>query len=239
MVLLYMKRIFDWSKKSVKYFSLAGVVCVLCAMFFLTGCESKVYVKFLQNELNQEKAIQVEYDLKIGNEIYNFVRTLQGTSENISGGAGGSGEESFFDVSEIKKEFATIGIKNVTITSANAKALNIRTTISLDEKNILRQSGCITPTGNIVLSAKELCSLYELLPDTVQQYIDLFMAPVFVGDEMSSEEYEQLLSSVYGADFANEIKKAKIFVQVEKAGTKKEKSLPLIDFLTMGVKGVL
>ena len=72
------------------------------------------------------------------------------------------------------------------------------------------------------------------MPSIMRSYIDLFMAPVFTEEEMSNEEYLELISSVYGQILADEIKTSTVdFIVVLSDGKTKQFSLELIDLINI------
>ena len=86
----------------------------------------------------------------------------------------------------------------------------------------------------IEFSRNNLLKMYDNMPSIMRSYIDLFMAPVFTEEEMSNEEYLELISSVYGQILADEIKTSTVdFIVVLSDGKTKQFSLELIDLINI------
>ena len=68
----------------------------------------------------------------------------------------------------------------------------------------------------------------------MKSYIDMFMAPAFSDEEMSDDEYIDLVGSVYGEVVAEEIKNSKINLTLTKLDGKKQKySVRLLDLINI------
>jgi hypothetical protein len=52
------------------------------------------------------------------------------------------------------------------------------------------------------------------MPADTAEYLELLMAPVFTGETMSSAEYIELLSSIYGKNIGTEMKNANLFLSL-------------------------
>lgn len=99
------------------------------------------------------------------------------------------------------------------------------------------------------LSPATMRALYASMDLQTRSYVDLFMAPVFIGEPMSGEEYTALIASVYGKDLAQEIADARMEITLtaprgEKAascsnadaklsGRSARFSIPLLDLLVL------
>ena len=200
--------------------------------FSLCSCDSEVNIAVQENG----NAI-VRYDARLGNAFVNFLKSFYSFDDITSAT---NAPVLFFDTELMKKEFEVLGMKNVSVTSTSPSRLIIQGTVPLNNEkddNIILASGCMNKDGNIFLNPKSLLALYSLLPSQIQQYADLFMAPVFVGDFMSKEEYVETLASLYGDELASEIKNAKVSVTLKnKNGKQVKKNLSLVDVLTISGK---
>ena len=195
----------------------------ICATFYLfailafTGCASLVQVKA---EKSGMQTLSAEIDL--GEVITNAIKEASsGLSEiNSSGGLDSNNEFVIFDTKKIKSALENSEFKNAKISSPEFSKLNI--------------SG----TGNLSSFAfqneKSLKNLASTLPAETQSFFDLLMAPVFTGEKMTANEYEDLVAVVYGENLAQELKKSAVELSlVSPAGKTKRFSIPLTDFLTL------
>lgn len=113
-------------------------------------------------------------------------------------------------------------------------------------------SSLVRSDGNsmsISITPESMLGIYDSLDGDARGYMDLFMAPVFTGDQMSGEEYAVLVASVYGKDIADEISGAVIDLSLSApkgkkiascsspeatlSGRKATLSVPLLKLLTL------
>lgn len=99
------------------------------------------------------------------------------------------------------------------------------------------------------LSPATLRALYASMDEQTKSYVDLFMAPVFTGEQMSGDEYTALIASLYGRALADEIAGASMDITLtapkgEKVasctkddakltGRRAQFSIPLLDLLVL------
>ena len=86
---------------------------------------------------------------------------------------------------------------------------------------------------SIKVSKKNLLKFYDELPEELQAYLDMFMSPVFTGEEMTDAEYMELISEVYGQELADEFSDATIKIAVESPAGNKKYLIKLIDILNI------
>lgn len=119
-----------------------------------------------------------------------------------------------FDEAQIKQTLETTGFEKVSVKNTSQNSLHISGKINKNGENPAVGSGIVefADSGNIRLSfsAETLQKLYELLPFELKSYIDMLMAPSFTGEEISDEEYLDLVGTVYGEKVADELKDASV-----------------------------
>lgn len=76
------------------------------------------------------------------------------------------------------------------------------------------------------LSPETAQYIVSLLPEETASYTELFMAPLFTGEIMSSSEYEELIAAVYGNQLATELSASSFTLSISIPGTISSVSVP-------------
>lgn len=200
------------------------LVALFCSVIlFLTSCKSQIKITFSKN------ACTVKYSTKLGKALFDTFYAFAGETES----------EKIFDTEQFKQIFSEGGLKNVSAESKVIDEISIQGDIDGNNGDFISGSSIIKSSNNgknveIEFSKNNLLKMYDNMPSIMRSYIDLFMAPVFTEEEMSNEEYLELISSVYGQILADEIKTSTVdFIVVLSDGKTKQFSLELIDLINI------
>lgn len=200
------------------------LVALFCSVIlFLTSCKSQIKITFSKN------ACTVKYSTKLGKALFDTFYAFAGETES----------EKIFDTEQFKQIFSEGGLKNVSAESKVIDEISIQGDIDGNNGNFISGASIIKSSNNgknveIEFSRNNLLKMYDNMPSIMRSYIDLFMAPVFTEEEMSNEEYLELISSVYGQILADEIKTSTVdFIVVLSDGKTKQFSLELIDLINI------
>lgn len=200
------------------------LVALFCSVIlFLTSCKSQIKITFSKN------ACTVKYSTKLGKALFDTFYAFAGETES----------ERIFDTEQFKQIFSEGGLKNVSAESKVIDEISIQGDIDGNNGDFISGSSIIKSSNNgknveIEFSRNNLLKMYDNMPSIMRSYIDLFMAPVFTEEEMSNEEYLELISSVYGKILADEIKTSTVdFIVVLSDGKTKQFSLELIDLINI------
>ena len=200
------------------------LVALFCSVvLFLTSCKSQIKITFSKN------ACTVKYSTKLGKALFDTFYAFAGETES----------EKIFDTEQFKQIFSEGGLKNVSAESKVIDEISIQGDIDGNNGDFISGSSIIKSSNNgknveIEFSRNNLLKMYDNMPSIMRSYIDLFMAPVFTEEEMSNEEYLELISSVYGQILADEIKTSTVdFIVVLSDGKTKQFSLELIDLINI------
>ena len=200
------------------------LVALFCSVIlFLTSCKSQIKITFSKN------ACTVKYSTKLGKALFDTFYAFAGETES----------ERIFDTEQFKQVFSEGGLKNVSAESKVIDEISIQGDIDGNNGDFISGSSIIKSSNNgknveIEFSRNNLLKMYDNMPSIMRSYIDLFMAPVFTEEEMSNEEYLELISSVYGQILADEIKTSTVdFIVVLSDGKTKQFSLELIDLINI------
>lgn len=200
------------------------LVALFCSVIlFLTSCKSQIKITFSKN------ACTVKYSTKLGKALFDTFYAFAGETES----------ERIFDTEQFKQIFSEGGLKNVSAESKVIDEISIQGDIDGNNGDFISGASIIKSSNNgknveIEFSRNNLLKMYDNMPSIMRSYIDLFMAPVFTEEEMSNEEYLELISSVYGQILADEIKTSTVdFIVALSDGKTKQFSLELIDLINI------
>ena len=200
------------------------LVALFCSVIlFLTSCKSQIKITFSKN------ACTVKYSTKLGKALFDTFYAFAGETES----------ERIFDTEQFKQIFSEGGLKNVSAESKVIDEISIQGDIDGNNGDFISGASIIKSSNNgknveIEFSRNNLLKMYDNMPSIMRSYIDLFLAPVFTEEEMSNEEYLELISSVYGQILADEIKTSTVdFIVVLSDGKTKQFSLELIDLINI------
>ncbi|OJF77314.1 MAG: hypothetical protein BKP49_02270 [Treponema sp. CETP13] len=177
--------------------------------------------------------------------------TLESTILSFSGAQEGS---SIYNPSVLSDSLTAAGFSINQMSFPHNTGIDL--TIQTDEMLI---PGCTVTNNSFtwIITPETMKEIIALTPEETRSYVDLLMAPIITGEELTSQEYNNLIASMYGSTLAtklsssvvtisfttpNEITSATLEPQncgsVEIKGKNAEFTLPLDKFLSLfsGVK---
>lgn len=227
---------------------LRKIICasaLVMAFGFLTSCSSK-----LNLTAGSDNGVNVDFNMIMGSALTNTIKQL---TSNMGGG-----EQGIFSAQVMKDAFVDSDFTNVKVSNPTKNSMSFNGNLPPDNKQT-HASGNLRAVDFVVcrdngmylrLSPSSLKGFADGLPDDTHNYLDLFMAPVFTGEEMSKADYKMLIASIYGNQIAAELDNSIITINlmppkgkniskasVPKDGTadasKASFSIPLMDFLCL------
>lgn len=203
----------------------------LCFLLF-----SACFFSSCENELKicaDDSGIHFDYKVNFGKSFLNILSSAFGSDS--------SEDSQNFDADEIARFFIDSKFQDVSANSSGGGIFFVSGKLSEAAEDPVSKSGMVSVLQNgfsIKISRENLLEFYSNLPEDMQNYLDMLMAPAFTGEEMPDDEYIELLSEVYGQALADEISAAVVKISVESnSGTKKNYSVRLVDILN--IKNVL
>lgn len=199
------------------------VVLFSAIALFFTSCKSQIKITVSKNSCT------VKYSTKLGKALFDTFYAFAGETES----------EKIFDTDQFKEIFSEGGLKNVSAESKAIDEISIQGDTDNQNADFIAGSSIIKSSNDgknveIDFSKSNLLAMYDKMPSIMRSYIDLFMAPVFTEEEMTDDEYLELISSVYGQILADEIKDSTIdFTVVAADGKTKKFTLKLIDLINI------
>ncbi len=200
-------------------------------MVFATGCSSKVTI-----QANPNKSQDVEIKIDLGKHL---LKTINGLTQGL--GKFMDGEEipeitaaNLVTKRDIENTIGTQGAKNISVANPSKEMLDIK--FSLDKNSKLKNF--IEQTENSLslnLSGSSLQEIYFSFDEDDTMILDLLMAPCFTGEEISAEDYADVIETLYGRELANDLRTAKIdWILVAPKGVKSRTfQTTVLDFLTL------
>ena len=128
-------------------------------------------------------------------------------------------EDNFYDKEILSSNLQSLGFSNINLeTGKNADLklfAQLKNISNLEEENPL--SSAFVKTENsfeLQINPEKMLSVLEAIPE-MTDYLDLLMAPVYTGEELSESEYLELFASVYGESFAKDFENTNLLIQIE------------------------
>lgn len=195
------------------------VVVYFCVLFLFSSCGNELKIKV------SESGINFDYKIISSNEFFSLF--FANNSENAA-----------FDAEEITKIFMDSGFESVNALTLNSgRNLEVKAALPESADDPISKSGMLLVAENklkIILNNTNLLSFYENLSSDLQSYLDMLMAPTFTGEEMTNEEYIELVSEVYGERLAKELEEATVKITLDSFfKTEKVYSVKIVDILNM------
>lgn len=196
-----------------------ALLAALCFSIFFTSCGNEVKIKA------EADGLGFEYTISGASEFFSLFYADE--EYEVTG----------FDTEGTKKYFEDSGFNKVSARSLESKALKVEGSLSNSKEDPFSKSGMIAKSGNgvlVKLNKETLQRFYESLSDELRSYFDMLMAPGFSDDEMTDEEYIELIAEVYGQTLADELSKAVIKINlVNSNGVEKRQTIRLLDILNI------
>lgn len=230
----------------------------LIILFAVTGCSSGIVIK-----ASTDQSVEVQFAM-------NMEKVLADTVLSISSSQNGSNKKNAHVIfskealEQLRKSFDSSDFNNVKVATPTKTSFSISGNIEPPhlQKNVTANNlkassfvSCTPKSLTVTLSPVTAKKLINTLPEKSREYIDLFMAPIFTGENMTTDEYKSLLAAVYGQELANELEKSFVKIalyppkgfSIKKAfafnkeyktsdSNKIVFSIPLLEFLTLKTK---
>ena len=208
------------SKTLKLIFACAGLI-ILCA-----SCTSEITL-----ELKKDGSVNVEFSGAAGNAFAALINSASGmSSENASSGS------VIFDTNEIEYEMGANGFSKVKAVSKKGADL----TIAMTDKNqksalftsdvVKIEKGKLTAT----LSPENLVKFYNAADSQTVQFLDMLLAPIFNDEQMTDEEYTEVLASFYGDQIAQEMNSSSFRITLKNPdGSQVVQTIPFVKLLTL------
>ena len=199
-----------------------GLTLIFFSFLFLS-CTTEVTLT-----VKADDSVDIQFE---GGAGAAFTKMISGAA-GVSGAGSDAGTESdmLIDADAVSYELAKAGFSAVKVNQKKGGAVYI----SMNDK---KQSSYIFTSGIIksqkgkltaAISRKSLEDFYTSADEQTRMTLDLFLAPVFNNEEMSEEEYLEMVSSFYGSAAAKEVGESVVKINlISKDGSRQTLKYPL------------
>lgn len=206
-----------------KYFFATSYIVILLAF---AGCSSAIKISAHQDGA-QGYSVSVDLGKTLTETIQSAAQGLNALNESAA-----QPEKNrlvLFETEKIRQALEKSGFKDAAVSSPEFSQLSVCANGTIE--------GLVTQGNNFIsvhLSPETVRALLSYIPEESKSYLDLFMAPVLTGEKMTTHEYAELISVVYGEKLAQELKKSVVKLTLASpSGKTKAFSILLADFLTL------
>ena len=208
---------------------LKAILIAAAAFFAVTvfaGCTSEIEL-----ELHKNGSVDVKFSGSAGNAFAALINAATNT------GTAADGQTTvIFDTQQIEYEMAQNGFTNVKAVSKSGSDLTVTMTDKTG-KSALFSSGVVKIENDRLtasLSPQTLKKFYDKADSQTVQFLDMLLSPVFNDEQMSQEEYLEILGSFYGEEIATEVKDSNFRITLKHAdGTKTVQTINFAKLLTL------
>lgn len=207
--------------KSLKLLFACVVLACLCA-----SCTTEITL-----ELKKDGSVDVDFSGTAGNAFTALITSASGMT----------GEEKtdasvIFDTKQIEYEMGSNGFSKVKVASKKGTDLAVTMT-DKNGKSALFTSGVVkVENGKLSasLSPQTLVKFYKTADSQTVQFLDMLLAPIFNDEQMSEEEYLEVLASFYGEDIATEMKNSSFRITLKNPdGSQTVQNIKFVKLLTL------
>ena len=152
----------------------------------------------------------------VTNSVTSLTNSFFGTNEDIS----------IFDLKQIQKSLENSGLKITGLSCPSKNSLVVFANTDDFSKILPENTDFIkfsktgsSSTMKLLLSPQNIQKVVALMPDETAVYTDLLVAPVFTGEEMTQEDYIELIAIAYGGQAAAELADSEVKLQFSFPGT--------------------
>ena len=206
------------------------IFAVAALLVLYAGCTSEITL-----ELKKDGSVDVTFSGAAGNAFAALMDTANGLT-GISGPSASTSNSVNFDTKEIEYEMGSNGFSNVKVVSKKGTDLTVTMT-DKNKKSAMFTSGVVNIENgklNAQLSPQTLVKFYNSADSQTVLFLDMLLAPIFNDEQMSQEEYVDVLASFYGDEIAEEIKNSKFRITLKNPdGTQTVQTVPFVKLLTL------
>ena len=204
---------------------LCAITIVFSFVILFSGCSTAINASF-----EKDFSGTIGLHTAVSNTVTSLTSSFFGTSEELG----------IFDLEQIRTSLEESGLKVTGLSCPTANSLAVFANTDdfsriLPENNdfIKFSQNDSTSTMTLLLSPENIQKVVALMPDETAVYTDLLVAPVFTGEEMSQEDYIELMAIAYGGQAAAELAASEIKLKFALPGTIKSASMSNPDFGTV------
>lgn len=215
----------------MKFYKLKKMFFVVLSIFFLflLSCNDEIIITYTDKSLNTSSA-EILVNATAPKSLEDTLVNVLGLEENVV----------LFTQDDVINSMNSTGFEILDLKTIGKMGLSIK----LKTKDLLQNFSEVSEAvkfdkngAEILLNDKIINKFISILPQEASEYLDLLMAPIFVGESMTPEEYIELLSTVYGPTLSDEISKSQVqLTLISPTGKKQYFTEKLVDILCGNAK---
>ena len=190
---------------------------VVFSLFFIS-CTTEVTLT-----LKQDNSVDILFEGGAGDAFSKMISSAAGMSASAASQA--PAENDFLiDADSVSYELAKAGFSDVKVNQKKGGAISISMCDKKQTSYIFTSGIVKNEKGSLkaAVSKKSLVDFYEAADEQTRMILDLFLAPVFNGENMQEAEYIQMVGAFYGENAAKEVNQSVIKINLISKDGKKE-----------------
>ena len=191
---------------------------LLIISIFLVSCTTEVTLT-----LKQDDSLDIRFEGGAGQAFAKMISS--------AAGMGASSDADFLiDSDSVFFELAKAGFSNVKVNQKKGGAVSIAMTDKNQSSYLFTSKIIKAEKGKLstAISRKSLEDFYNYSDEQTRMILDLFLAPVFNNEEMSEDEYLEMVGAFYGQAAAGEVKQSIVIINlISKDGSRQTLRYPL------------
>ena len=183
--------------KKIFYFS-----SILILIFTIFSCSPALSIS-----LKNDDSVDVQFEITNTESFFSNFSAFMDFSE-----------ENFYDKEILSSNLQSIGFSDINLEIG--KNADLKLFAQLNNFSQLKEENPITSlfikkqdSFEISINPDNLIEVLETIPE-ITDYLDLLMAPVYTGEEITEQEYLELFATVYGESFAKDFENTNFVVKI-------------------------
>lgn len=183
--------------KKILYFS-----SILILIFTIFSCSPALSIS-----LKNDDSVDVQFEITNTESFFSNFSAFMDFSE-----------ENFYDKEILSSNLQSIGFSDINLEIG--KNADLKLFAQLNNFSQLKEENPITSlfikkqdSFEISINPDNLIEVLETIPE-ITDYLDLLMAPVYTGEEITEQEYLELFATVYGESFAKDFENTNFVVKI-------------------------
>ena len=191
---------------------------ILFSIICFASCTTEVTLT-----LKQDDSLDIRFEGGAGQAFAKMISS--------AAGMGASSDADFLiDSDSVSFELAKAGFSNVKVIQKKGGAVSIAMTDKNQSSYLFTSKIIKAEKGKLstAISRKSLEDFYNYSDEQTRMILDLFLAPVFNNEEMSEDEYLEMVGAFYGQAAAGEVKQSIVIINlISKDGSRQTLRYPL------------
>ena len=194
------------------------LTAILFSIICFASCTTEVTLT-----LKQDDSLDIRFEGGAGQAFAKMISS--------AAGMGASSDADFLiDSDSVSFELAKAGFSNVKVNQKKGGAVSIAMTDNNQSSYLFTSKIIKAEKGKLstAISRKSLEDFYNYSDEQTRMILDLFLAPVFNNEEMSEDEYIEMVGAFYGQAAAGEVKQSIVIINlISKDGSRQTLRYPL------------